>query len=290
MTRDIVKWRIQPIKIVIPIPGVEILKKFGLKLKPLLIIFVLTSTLFQNKAFASAWTKPKGGLYISVEGLLEEDEKKISSNSKTSYRTKSYKAYVEYGLFETITIGGYLKNYNFSSKYTVGNHEYKISVENDYYLNLFVIQNILDRNDHVFSLQYATYHPLSYDDLSKYTNAVDTKHAFELSLLYGKNSTFNDLGVYFNAGVSYKHVLDWEYDQMTYAISAGIRPNISTSFALKYEFKDYLLYDKLVNSYREKDISKIYISGDFKYYDNVAFSVSLGYPSVVFVGFTGMFP
>ena len=163
----------------------------------ILFISLFLFILYAKNVYASAWTRKSNDIFGLFEILDESNYSKtlIRNNNRNFYRINSYKLYLEYGLTQKFTIGGYIKNYNFFSRHRNKDREFVKKVNNDYYSNMFLIQNLYNKNDNTFSLQYLAYIPLKYNDISKDVNTVDTKYAFEFAGLYGKNIDFDFMDI-----------------------------------------------------------------------------------------------
>jgi len=206
----------------------------------------------------------------------------LDAGNANFYRVNSYKLYLEYGLTEKLTVGGYLKNYNFYSRYTHEDTKLTKKLDNDYYSNLFLIQNLYWKNNNLFSLQYSTYFPIKYEELSKEVNIIDTRFALELSMLYGRSgeidSNLFDISAkyYTNLSLAYKFVNDINYDEITFGAAFGINLNDSSTFGLYYEYQYYLnenLFDKESNIYNYYDgynTNQFKISFTYKFLDNLS--------------------
>lgn len=232
-----------------------------------------------NNLYASAWTRKNEEFFGLFEILNESSyfETILKDKNKNFYKVDSYKFYLEYGLKDKITIGGYIKNYNFYSQYKYENINFIKKVNNDYYSNIFLIQNIYEKNNNFLSLQYSFYFPIKYTEISKDVNTIDTKNSFELSLLYGKdgdvNLNFLDLNIryYLDLSIAYKIISNIGYDQMTFHNTIGLRLNDSSSFGFTYEYQ-YFLKDKYRNykSYNEYNLNKIEFSFVYKFLDTLS--------------------
>ena len=71
------------------------------------ITFLFFST---NLVYASAWVRPEHKLFSVMEFFRESTSSYniLNGNKKIAYNINSYKFYVEYGLFEKLTLGGYI--------------------------------------------------------------------------------------------------------------------------------------------------------------------------------------
>ena len=212
-----------------------------LKILSFLFIFIFCS----SNAFCSAWTRKNGDSLVIFEMLNESTYSKtlFVNTNDDYYKTTAYKVYFEYGMVDKITLGGYLKNYNFYSQYLADGLKISNKIKNDYYANIFILQNIYNKNNNLFSLQYSIYAPLSYDDVSEYINPIDTKYSVELSVLYGIDDeiSYRDLFLkyFINTGLSYRLVRELKYDQLDFSYLMGFRLNESSSFSASYECKYY---------------------------------------------------
>ncbi len=236
--------------------------------------------------YASAWTRKQNEFFGLFE-ILDESQysKTLFSNSKDNfYRNNSYKFYFEYGLTDWLTFGGYLRNYNFYSKGTFDGVVLREKVRNDYYGNIFLIQNLYNKNSNVFSIQYSYYFPIKYSDLSKQVNTVDTRNAFEFGVLFGRDDDFtlNDLLVryFLNTSLNFKIVDGIDYNQITFATTLGFRLNDSSTLSFYYEYQYYLeddLFDKdrtLYNYYEGYNTNKLKLSFNYKFMDNLSTELS----------------
>lgn len=234
-----------------------------------------------NKLFASAWTKEKGELYYSLEALIESDSSNalLGGSDNSYYRNISYKLYFEYGLVEDFTIGGYLKKYDYHSR---GIGEFgdvaKDNLNNDYYGNIFFLQNIYSDDFNSFALQYLYYFPLKYNTVSKIVNTVDTKNALGVSVLYGFSDytkVFDENFKYFvNLSVDYKAITKIKYDEAVFNITAGLNFNDSTTINLHYEyqyyFKSNIFNENDFTKYNASNANKVEIGFTTKFFDEVS--------------------
>ncbi len=256
-----------------------IIKKHEIKVLSFAVIFNILSS---ADAFASAWTRQEGEFFGLFEILDESSSSKtlFSNNKSNFYRNNAYKFYFEYGLFNKFTIGGYLKNYNFYSKGTFGDHILRKKVSNDYYGNIFLIQNLYNKNSNVFSLQYSYYFPIKYNDLSKNVNTVDTKNSFEFGILFGNSNNFilNDTYVeyFLDTSLNYKMVSGIDYDQITAAATVGFSLNSSSTFSFHYEYQYFLednLFDKnrtIYAYYEANNTNKVEIAFTYRFFDKLS--------------------
>ncbi len=249
-----------------------------------LVLFFLLIILCVNNVYASAWPRKPKEFFGLFEILDESNYFKtlMNNDDRNFYRTNSYKFYLEYGLTRKLTIGGYIKNYNFYSRYRYKNTEFIKKVNNDYYSNIFLLQNLYGKNDNFFSLQYSAYLPIKYEDISKDVNTIDTKYAFEFSILYGKDGKIDldflniNARYYLDMSLAYKLVNDINYDQITFQTTVGIRMNDSSSFNLHYEYQYYLdenLFDKkhnIYNYYEGYNMNQFKVSFNYKFLDNLS--------------------
>ena len=239
-----------------------------------------------NDVYASAWTRKSREVFGLFEILDESNYFKtlIRNDNKNFYRINSYKLYLEYGLTQKFTVGGYVKNYNFFSKHRNIDKEFVKKVNNDYYSNIFLIQNLYNKNDSTFSLQYLAYIPLKYNDISKDVNTVDTKYAFEFAGLYGRDIDFNfidtNVRCFLDVSLAYKIVNNNNYDQITFGTTFGMRLNDSSTFSLYYEYQylfDENLFKKdhsIYNYYKGYNTNQIKVNFDYKFFDNLSTELS----------------
>ena len=153
-----------------------------------------------------------------------------------------------------------------------------------YYSNIFLIQNLYNKNDSTFSLQYLAYIPLKYNDISKDVNTVDTKYAFEFAGLYGRDIDFNfidpNVRCFLDVSLAYKIVNNNNYDQITFGTTFGMRLNDSSTFSLYYEYQylfDENLFKKdhsIYNYYKGYNTNQIKVNFDYKFFDNLSTELS----------------
>lgn len=254
----------------------------------ILLLFSFLFIFCANSVYASAWPRKSKEFFGLFEILDESNYFKtlIRNDDKNFYRVNAYKFYLEYGLTEKITIGGYIKNYNFYSRYKYENVEFVKKVNNDYYSNIFLLQNLYGKNDNFFSLQYSVYLPIKYENVSKDVNTIDTKYAFEFTILYGKDGEvdldlFNiDARYFLNTSLGYKLVNDINYDEINFKATVGIRLNDSSCFGLHYEYQYYLdenLFDKnrnIYNYYEGYNTNQFKVSFNYKFLDNLSTEIA----------------
>ena len=254
--------------------------------------------------FASAWTL-KPGKFLGIFEILDESnytKTLINNNKYNFYRNNSYKFYFEYGLFDKLTIGGYLNNYNYYSKFIYNDNLILYDkVKNDYYSNVFLIQNIYKGILDVFSLQYSFYFPIKYSDISKNVNTLDTNKAIQISLLYGISDVIDIfdyfVGYFLNISLSYKVVSNIEYNQVDLFTTLGIWLNNSSKMIFSYEYQDYLndnIFSKhknIYNYYNGYNSNKIEIGFNYKFLDNLSteFSLYKNFSNINNVGITFKF-
>ena len=252
------------------------------------LIFVYFFILNEN-SYPSSWIRQKNELYIVSEVLSESDRNKtiFTNDSNSNYfKTNSYKLYVEYGLFNKITIGGYLKDYNFYSQYLDNyNNLKKRKVKDDLYSNLFLIQNFYNKNKVLFSLQYGYYFPINYNNESKNINNIDTQSSYEIKLLFGTDKSSyifnNKVNYYFDLGSGYKAIDNTNYNELKSNFTFGFRINSSSTLSFEYEKKYYTKNNFIFNGsnifneyYKNNNSDKIQFSFDCKFIDSLSTKLS----------------
>lgn len=252
-------------------------------LKKIIVLFFIFLS-YTSRALASAWPRNDGEIFGLFEILEESSYAKtlLSDKDLDYYRSISYKLYIEYGLTEKITLGGYLKNYNFYSQIFNNNTKYKEEVNNDYYANIFLIQNLYRKNSNIFSFQYSFYFPIKYENVSKSANTIDTKKALEFTILYGRDGIFDidkffdfRFGYFLNTSLGYKYINQLNYDNITFATTFGIRLNDSSSLNFHYQYKWYLENDLIKNKanysyYAGNNENQIKVSVNYKFLDDLS--------------------
>ncbi|HSQ97313.1 MAG TPA: hypothetical protein VLL98_01185 [Rickettsiales bacterium] len=240
-----------------------------------IINIIFFSTLSFQLGYASAWTRPKNTLFSTLEFLRESDHFNIILNDKdiSSYKTTSYKLYLEYGLFEKITLGGYLKDYNFAYKYLdQSSYLYQVKIKNDYYANLFIIQNLYNKNNNLFSFEYSFYTPIKNSALSKQFNTFDTKDSFEFLILFGKDGELKNIINYFiDSRLGYRIFNNINYDRITFETTLGLRLHPTSSVEFCYEYQDHVKSDNLSNKDNTYNYYANYNSNQIKFSLNYQF-------------------
>lgn len=205
--------------------------------------------------YASAWPRDKGQIYASFESLYMTDKYNLilqEQNPDSFYQTLSYKFYLEYGLTDKFTIGGYTKNFHYRSRFENENIIIKKNYENNFFSNLFFMYNLYNVNENLFSIKFGYYFPLKYNDFIKKVDNLETKNISEISLLFGKNGYFENvyLGYYLNAELSYR-----DSNQILFELTNGFRTNPVSTFAIQYKLqynsKNLHLIDYSDNTYNQ---------------------------------------
>ena len=237
--------------------------------------------LLPNISYSSAWTKSEKEIFGNIEYYVESDSLSTYFKNKNSnfYKTDYLQTYFEYGLFENLTVGGYLKKYNFYSKYYGQDDIIVKNINNDYYGNLFLIQNIYKTAKDTLSIQYSVYFPIKYSNLSKMINPVDARFGYEMSLSYGGNNNFSDyLNYFFEFKGSYKIINNMNEDKLAINATLGIRLNKTSSFSIRYENDNYpntlLSKNKSYNYNKPKTTNKIKFSNNYKFSDDYSLEFS----------------
>lgn len=269
---------------------------FNMRKNTLLYIAILN--LFLNKTYASSWTRSNGELFTSLEFSFETNDSNILFKNVNSnyYKNHYLQLYFEYGLLDDFTIGGYLKNYNFYSIYHGEDNSDIYKIDDDFYSNLFLIQNLYRNLYNSISIKYGLYLPIKYSAKSKYLNALDSHIGYEMEISYGvSDKLFDNINYYFEISSAYKLMTHTKYDEISFNSTLGIVRNNSSSFSIQYEYNYYpesLLISnnkfygytlqsnnkiKLTNSYKFNDIYSIEFSysKSFRHGDANAFTLSL---------------
>ncbi len=245
------------------------------------IIFLLFSL---SMAYASAWVRQKNTLFNVMEYLRESNSSDniFSDEEEIAYNVNSYKLYMEYGLLENITFGGYLKNYNFNQKYFDNDGLlYKEKIENDFYSNVFVIQNLYNKNKNLFSIEYSFYAPIKYDKLSKKFNLFDVRTSYEFSTLFGRDGKINsisfiNLKYFIDSRIGYRVFNNINYDRITFETTLGLRINPTSSVNFYYEYQDHIkthissTQNKTYNCYTDYSLNQFKVSLSYKFLDELS--------------------
>lgn len=247
------------------------------RLIPILLILFLADDIY-----ASAWTRKKNSFY----GLLEiADDSSHSStlfkNNSTSnyYRSLTYKLYFEYGLIDKLTLGGFVKNYNFYSQFLSNGIKLKKEIDNDFYGNIFLNHNIINKNHKLFSLQYSFYFPIHYSKISPSVNTLDTKYGIELTADFGMDGEIKNVRYFWDISGAYKLFTNINYDQITLANVFGIKVNESAAINFRYEYQFYVR-DTLNNSkntynyYNGADSHELKLSFSYRFLDTLSTDIS----------------
>ncbi len=211
-------------------------------------IFLIIFLLFFDKAYSSAWLQEKNKMIAIFEISREFSDKKVIFSKKdfTYYNSNLFKLYLEYGLFNSMTIGGYLENYNLYSKYYDKYDLHKSKIKNDYYGNIFLKQKLFKQNNSIFSIDYSFYFPINYSNADNISNIIDRQNAYEISLNFGKNDDIylkNNFELYLkyfvDTSISYKIINNFNNDELTFKFTTGFSKNDSSLFYIQYEYKNY---------------------------------------------------
>ncbi|MDD2840305.1 MAG: hypothetical protein PHY80_04250 [Rickettsiales bacterium] len=248
------------------------------------IIFIIFLSFISRAVYASAWVRPKHKLFSVMEFLRESSSSNniLNGNEEVAYNINSYKLYMEYGLLKKITLGGYIKNYNFNQKYFDENNLlYEEKVKNDFYANIFIIQNLYNKNKNLFSLEYSFYAPIKYNELSKKFNTFDARTSYEFLALFGKDGDFNlknfiNIRYFIDSRVNYRIFNNINYDRFTFETTLGLRLNPTSSVNFYYEYQDHIKSDNLptnnksLDSYTNYNSNQIRFSLNYKFLDELS--------------------
>lgn len=253
---------------------------YGKIVNNFIFIFIIFLFFTTNFAYASAWVRPKHKLFGVMELLRESTSSYniLNGNKKIAYNINSCKLYAEYGLLEKITIGGYIKDYNFNQKSFHNNELYEEKVENDFYSDFFIIQNLYNKNKNLFSLEYSFYTPIKYDDFSKVINAYETRTSYELSALFGRDGDIylinTNLRYFIDLRTSYRIFNNINYDRFTFENTLGLRLNPTSSVNFYYEYQDHIKSDNLSTQnkvpYANYNSNQIRFSLSYKFLDELS--------------------
>lgn len=252
--------------------------------------------------FASAWTRGKNDIFIDFELLNESDYSKrlIKNINLTNYKINSYKFYFEYGLINYLTIGGYLKNYNFEYQYKNNYKNKEEKIRNDYYGDIFLLYNFYNKNRNLISAEVSFYFPIKTHMFSKEFNLYDTENSFEYSILFGTDKDFDfiyNFMVFNNSKISYRIFNNINFNRFTFETIFGFRLNKTSSVNFEYEYQNnkktnilssnITIYDKM-NNY---NLNQLKISFNYKFLDNLSTKLSYfrKFSKVDSVGFTFSF-
>ena len=246
------------------------------------IVFIIPSLAYSNNR-----------IFTLFEFLRESNNiNAIYKNiNKDYFKSTIYKIYAEYDITTNLTIGGYMKKYQFYHKYcnNVLNVCNEKEIDNDYYGNVFAIYDFVNFDKNTLSFKYGYSIPIQYEDFSKTINLLDTRTAMEFSLIFNNNSNiyFYTGNYFFNIELNYKQFNNLENAQILVNTKLGIKLNIVSSLEIEYEFKDFIIFNdneerkykytffdnshqiKLSNTYKFIDNFLIGISGYYKYIDNI---------------------
>lgn len=248
-----------------------------------IFLFIVLFLLLLSKSYSSSWTKNKGEFFTSIEFSAEtNDFDIIFGNKKSNYYKNNYlQIYTEYGLLDNLTIGGYLKNYNFYSIY-YGTHNIEVQeINDDYYGNIFLNQNLYKDIYNSLSLQYSLYIPLKTSQLSKEINSLDSNVGYEIKLSLGNSQQISKiLNYYFEISSSYKMINNVKYDEITLNMTFGLSKNNSSTFAIQYEYNYYpraiLINKNKLYNYTLESNNKIKFINNYQFNDDyiIEFSYS----------------
>lgn len=232
------------------------------------IFFTICISLLPNPSQASAWVRPKNTVFTILEFLRESNQSDLLFQNKniSGYKTNAYKLYLEYGLSNKITIGGYLKDYNYTYKYYEQNTvTSRKKIEHDYYTNLFLIQNLYNKNRNLFSFEYSFYAPIKYSGFSKEFNMFDTQNSFEFLVLFGKDDEIKNIVKYFiDSRLGYRVFNNINYDRLTFETTLGLRLNPTSAVKLYYEYQDHIKTDIFTSKDHTYDYNTSYNSNQIK--------------------------
>lgn len=271
-------------------------------LKNKIILIGLFYLFLLNNIFASAWTRERNGIFADFEILNESNSSKrlIESVDITNYKINSYKLHFEYGLVDFLTLGGYLKNYNFEYQYKNNYENREEKIRNDYYGNLFLLYNFYKKNGNLISIELSFYFPIENHEFSKEFNLYETEKSFEYSILFGTDKDFHfiyDFMVFANSKFSYRIFNNINFNRFTFESIIGFRLNKTSSVNFEYEYQNHrktnilpsnnTMYDKM-NKY---NLNQIKISFNYKFLDNLSTKLSYfkKFSKVDSVGFTFSF-
>lgn len=246
-------------------------------------LYIVIIYLFLNRSYASSWTKNKDELFLSLEFSFETNDNNILFKNVNSnyYKNHYLQLYFECGLLDDFTIGGYLKNYNFYSIYHGEDNSDIYKIDDDFYSNLFLIQNLYSNLHNSISIKYGLYLPIKYSNDSKYLNAIDSHIGYEMEISYGmSNKLFNNINYYFEISSAYKLMTHTKYDEMSFNSTLGIVRNNSSSFSIQYEYNYYpeslLISNNKFYGYTLQSNNKIKLTNSYKFNDiySIEFSYS----------------
>lgn len=249
----------------------------------IIFLFIALYSCFLKHSYSSSWTRNKGDFFTSIEFLAEtNDIEIIFGNKKNSYYKNNYmQLYTEYGLLNDLTIGGYIKKYNFYAiNYDMYGSEIQ-KISDDIYANLFLNQNLYKDVNNSISLQYSLYFPLKYAKISKKLNALDTSTSYEMKISFGNSKQlFKNLSYYFEISTSYKLINNARYDEITLNTTFGLSRYNSSSFIIQYEY-NYFPESLLINNaklyhYTLESNNKIKFINNYQFNDDyiIEFSYS----------------
>jgi len=260
-----------------------ILSKFRKIINNFILTFIIFLFFSIDAIFASAWVRPEHNIFCVMEFLRESSSSNnlFNNNEKLAYNINSYKLYLEYGLLKKITIGGYIKDYNFNQKYYgYKGLLYEDKLENDFYANVFVIQNLYNENKNLFSFGYFFYFPVEYNELSKELNTFETRTSYQLSALFGKDDDidlkFIDFKYFIDLKISYRVFNNVNYDRFTFENTLGLRLNPTSSVNFYYEYQDHIkskrlsTKNKIYDSYLNYSSNQIRFSLNYKFLDELS--------------------
>lgn len=245
-------------------------------------IYYCIFILFVHETFASSWTRNKGEIFSSIEFSAETNNiDVVFYNKKVNYYKNNYmQFYSEYGLSDTITIGGYLKNYNFYSiYYDIDNIEVQ-KINNDIYSNIFLNKNLYKTENNSISVQYSLYLPIKYKNISKKLNFIDTSVGNEIKLSFGHSNNFlKYLNYYIEFYSSYRLINNAKFDEITFNATLGITRKNSSAFVIQYEYNYYpeslLINKNKFYKYSIQNNNKITLTNIYDF--NNKYSLSFSY-------------
>lgn len=237
-----------------------------------IFLFIVLFLLLLSKSYSSSWTKNKGEFFTSIEFSVEtSDFDIIFGNKKNNYYKNNYlQIYTEYGLLNNLTIGGYLKNYNFYSIYYSTNNIEIQKISDDFYGNIFLNQNLYKDIYNSLSIQYSLYFPLKTSQLSKELNSLDSNTGHEIKISFGNSKNISKiLNYYFEISSSYRMVNNVKYDEISLNTTFGLSRNNSSTFAIQYEYNYYpgaiLINKNKLYNYKLESNNKIKFINNYQF-------------------------
>ena len=246
-----------------------------------IIFSILFYFLCFNISFASAWTRKQNHIFADFETLIESNNSNrfFRDVNETNYKINAYKLYLEYGLTDFLTIGGYLKNYNFNYKYNNLEKEKIEKIQNDYYGNLFLLYNFYNKNRNLISTELSFYFPIKTHEFSKEFNYYETEKSLEYAVLFGTDKDFTliyDFMFFMSSKVAYRIFDNINFNRFTFKNIVGFRLNKTSSVNFEYEYQNHRKTnilpskDKIYDKINDYNLNEFKIFFNYKFLDNLS--------------------